>query len=573
MTDRKSGVLGELDPLIGLTISGRYRVHALIGQGGMGKVFRAQQIPLGRAVALKVLEAGRVDQEFQRRFFQEAAILARLQSPHTVTIYDYGREGDLFFIAMELVSGGSLDKVLLQQGALPVQRALSIAQQICRSLREAHGQGVIHRDLKPANVVITQDEDGNELVKVLDFGLAKRLNASIPEDTQNDTVPGSPKYMAPEVIRQQPIDGRTDIYSLGVMLYQMLVGKVPFDREAAMDILLAHLHEQPPPMRQMNPNLQISPKLEQVVMRCLTKTPDQRFANVRELLEVLHGLSLELGMRPSQSLRPPSDRPPSDRPPSERPPGGGVRPSGAQTKLRLSGTDLQPGAHSLRPKAVRPWPLIAAASVIGAGTVLFLVLRSVAHDSSAAPPSAPPAAPPAAPAQPAAPAPSAAAAPGAADPSGEADMVFTAKDIEDPAAPAVTLIVNSTPPGAKVFVVGKLLGTTPGRFQLHHSSAKPGGMLPVALRLEGYEPKIMRRVVDAKELTIDATLDPLPAAVPPPRARALQLPGDDVADPAEPAEEGAEGEVLDIKPSAPEPEEGAPEPEAPEEEPPAPPAE
>ncbi|MFI5309024.1 MAG: serine/threonine-protein kinase, partial [Polyangiales bacterium] len=283
----RSSTQPELDPLIGLTVSGRYRVHALIGQGGMGKVFRAQQIPLGRAVALKVLEAARVDQEFQRRFFQEAAILAKLQSRHTVTIFDYGRDGDLYFIAMELISGSSLDRVIASQGPLPWPRALSIAQQICRSLREAHAQGVIHRDLKPANVVITQTEDGDELAKVLDFGLAKRIDRVSTEDTQADTVPGSPKYMAPEVIRQQAVDGRADMYGLGVMLYQMLTGVVPFDRENPMDILIAHLHEQPRPPREVNPKVEIPGQLQQIVMRCLAKTPGERFADMATLLETL----------------------------------------------------------------------------------------------------------------------------------------------------------------------------------------------------------------------------------------------------------------------------------------------
>ena len=266
MADRPStSAMKELDPLIGTTVSGRYRVHTLIGQGGMGKVFQAQQIPLNRAVALKVLEANRVDAAFNRRFFQEAAILAKLKSRHTVTIYDYGRDGDLYFIAMELATGGTLGQLMAKEGPFAVSRALQIGQQICRSLREAHGQGVIHRDLKPGNVVVTQSEDGDEIVKVLDFGLAKRLErhslerASMEEareeDTENDTVPGSPKYMAPEVIRQQPIDGRCDIYGLGIMLYQMLTGVVPFDRDNPMDILVAHLHEPPKPLREVKPEL------------------------------------------------------------------------------------------------------------------------------------------------------------------------------------------------------------------------------------------------------------------------------------------------------------------------------
>ena len=288
----------ELDPLIGTTVSGRYRVHTLIGQGGMGKVFQAQQIPLNRAVALKVLEAGRVDAGFHRRFFQEAAILAKLKSRHTVTIYDYGRDGDLYFIAMELATGGTLGQLMAKEGPFTVPRALQIAQQICRSLREAHGQGVIHRDLKPGNVVITQSEDGEEIVKVLDFGLAKRLDRHSveelrDEDTDNDTVPGSPKYMAPEVIRQQAIDGRTDIYGLGVMLYQMLCGVVPFDRENPMDILVAHLHEAPKPLREVKPELKLPEAVEALVMRCIEKAPEARYPDVQTLLDALRTVSTE----------------------------------------------------------------------------------------------------------------------------------------------------------------------------------------------------------------------------------------------------------------------------------------
>ena len=178
------------DPLIGRTISGRYRVHSVLGQGGMGTVYQAQQIPLGRAIAVKVLSAGQVEPGFHKRFFQEAAILAKLKSPNTVTVFDYGRDEDIYFIAMELVSGQPLDRVLDDEGALAVPRALGIAQQVCRSLREAHAQGIVHRDLKPGNIVLTRGEDDEELVKVLDFGLAKRVNRA-SDDTQRDTVPAA----------------------------------------------------------------------------------------------------------------------------------------------------------------------------------------------------------------------------------------------------------------------------------------------------------------------------------------------------------------------------------------------
>src|SRR4051812_6195132 len=147
MTEGARHHQNETDPLIGRTISGRYRIHKLVGQGGMGKVFEAQQIPLGRSVAVKVLDARHLEREFQRRFLQEAAILARLKSRHTVTIYDYGRDGDQYFIAMEFVPGPSLDRLVATEGPLEVARAVTIAEHVCRSLREAHAQGIIHRDL------------------------------------------------------------------------------------------------------------------------------------------------------------------------------------------------------------------------------------------------------------------------------------------------------------------------------------------------------------------------------------------------------------------------------------------
>jgi eukaryotic-like serine/threonine-protein kinase len=502
----QSGALGEVDPLVGLTISGRYRVHTLIGQGGMGKVFRAQQIPLGRPVALKVLEAHRVDPDFQRRFFQEAAILARLQNPHTVTIYDYGRDNDIYFIAMEFVSGGALDKVLEAEGPLAASRVLSLAQQICRSLRDAHGQGVIHRDLKPANVVLAKGEDGEELIKVLDFGLAKRLNATIPEDTQRDVVPGSPKYMAPELIRQQPIDGRTDIYSLGVMMYQMLAGAVPFDHATAVDILYAHLHEAPEPLSQRNPNAQIPKELEQLVMRCLAKTPDQRPAGARELYEALHAIELALnGAQRGRRGTPPVD-----------PARSGMRPSAPS--LRLTTEDMSSAATPPPQPRSQRRVLVAAgvlAALIASGALLWQlgsepsraldppgasepepvladVTAQVATDVAAEQPESEP----------------------ATETAPSADMVFSAKELGAPAQRSVTLIVTSEPKGARVLVRGRELGLTPGRFELRGSAAQPGASVTVQFALDGYAMRSVQRTIDARELEISAVLDPSSAQAP-----------------------------------------------------------
>src|SRR5688572_10611153 len=222
------------DPLIGRTINERYRIVGTIARGGMGKVYRAEQQPLGRLVALKVLNpnyTGDNDPEFHKRFFLEASIASKLTHPNTVTIFDYGKTDDeVFYIAMELLEGRTLHRALREEGPFPPDRAMHIARQVCRSLREAHTLGVIHRDLKPANVYLVQHGDENDFVKVLDFGLVKNLDEKGEELTQTGLFMGSPKYMSPEQIRGERVDSRVDVYALGVMMYEMLTGKVPFDR-------------------------------------------------------------------------------------------------------------------------------------------------------------------------------------------------------------------------------------------------------------------------------------------------------------------------------------------------------
>jgi serine/threonine-protein kinase len=514
----------ELDPLIGLTISGRYRVHTLLGQGGMGKVFQAQQIPLGRSVALKVLEASRVDSEFHRRFFQEAAILAKLQSRHTVTIYDYGRDGDIYFIAMELVGGGSLDRVIAAEGPFPPRRALAIAMQIARSLREAHAQGVIHRDLKPANVVLTQAEDGEELAKVLDFGLAKRLDRDTDE-TQADTVPGSPKYMAPEVIRQLPIDGRTDMYALGIMLYQMLTGFVPFDRPAAMDILVAHLQEPPRPMREMNPKTSVPAALERVVMRCIEKTPDRRYADMQQLLDTLRSLAAELGMSQEASWAGASVRPDAG-------PSSGVRrpPETGAPAPRVAAQDLAgPVARRSRaPSAPRTAWVVLAGCAIAAALILGVALWRAGANAKTAAAALPAPQPTPAPVAP------------APQPTAEAtgpDMVISAE--EAARSGSVHVDVTSDPPGAAVFIRGKHMGVTPASFEWNDPRVKPGAPLVLVLKHEGYANQILRRPIEGASMTLSATLvpvEPAPGAARP-AAAPQQAPSADEEPPAdEPAD-------------------------------------
>jgi serine/threonine-protein kinase len=278
--------------LIGRVVNDRFKIAALIARGGMGKVYRAEQAPLGRLCALKILNpnyAGDSDPEFHRRFFLEASIASKLTHPNTVTIFDYGRtDDDIYYMAMEYLEGVTLHKALRQSGPFSEERASHVARQICRALREAHSFSVIHRDLKPANIFLTEHGDEKDFVKVLDFGLVKAIGENKGEDlTQTGLFMGSPKYMAPEQIRGDRVDARTDIYALGVIMYEMLTGKVPFDRPNSVNILMAHVNEEVPPMRVMLPTIQISLSLEETVLRCMSKDPDQRFSSMDEVLAAL----------------------------------------------------------------------------------------------------------------------------------------------------------------------------------------------------------------------------------------------------------------------------------------------
>jgi eukaryotic-like serine/threonine-protein kinase len=295
MTDGSAAIskgAGVPDPLIGRVINDRFRITALIARGGMGKVYRAEQAPLGRACALKVLNpnyAGDQDPEFHKRFFLEASIASKLTHPNTVTIFDYGRtEDDVYYMAMEYLLGHTLHRAIREAGHFPEERAAHIARQICRALREAHSLGVIHRDLKPANIFLVEHGDETDFVKILDFGLVKNVSETKTEDlTQTGLFMGSPKYMAPEQIRGDRVDARTDIYALGIILYEMVTGKVPFDRPNSVNILMAHVNEEAPPLRQMNPNTQASPAFEEIIARCMAKDVSQRFGSMDEVLAAL----------------------------------------------------------------------------------------------------------------------------------------------------------------------------------------------------------------------------------------------------------------------------------------------
>ncbi len=288
--------------LVGKVVGGKYRVEAILGRGGMGTIYVAEQQPLGRRVALKVLHPalgdGEADPEFQKRFLLEAATLSQLAHPNIVVVHDYGNLDDAdgsCFMVMELLDGRTINQVLNEQGPFDPARALRITREIARALRAAHDLGVIHRDLKPANVMLCPSPEG-ESVKVLDFGLVKLLRDDSEELTAEGRFLGSPRYMSPEQIQRLPMDGRSDLYSLGVILYRMLTGEVPFVGDHAVQTLMGHLQKPVPPMA--SHGAQVPAAIDHLVMTLLEKEPQDRYADATALIRAIDAIWPDLSSEP-----------------------------------------------------------------------------------------------------------------------------------------------------------------------------------------------------------------------------------------------------------------------------------
>jgi serine/threonine protein kinase len=275
---------------VGATLSERFTLDKELGQGGMGTVYRATHTLMDKPVALKILRSElATDAEAVARFHREARSASRLDHDHCIRVTDFGQSDDgLLFLVMELLDGVSLSHVT-RRGPVPAARAAAIGVAIAEALAHAHEQGIVHRDLKPDNVFLARRQKGREIVKVLDFGLAKLASDSAlgPSITRDGTVFGTPEYMAPEQAEGEKLDGRTDVYALGVIVYQLLTGEVPFKSSNFVALLTKQVSEPPMPPREKRPDLDIPPGLELVVLHCLEKQRENRYSTAAEIADAL----------------------------------------------------------------------------------------------------------------------------------------------------------------------------------------------------------------------------------------------------------------------------------------------
>ena len=278
------------DPMLGTVIEGRFTMLQEIGAGGMGKVYRARQLSVGRDVAVKVLHPRLVsDSRAAKRFLKEARIVSSLRHPNTVTVFDFGETaGGALFMAMELLHGRPLSKAA-EAGQMTIERVAHILGQVCDSLSEAHGLGLVHRDLKPENIFILEGEGHRDTVKVLDFGIARLSNGEGTKITSAGGIVGTPTYMSPEQIQGKPVDRRSDIYSLGVVMYELLAGAPPFVAKTVPALYLQHVMDVPARLETKNPN--VPRAAADLVAAMLAKDCDDRPQTTGEIRTALSALA------------------------------------------------------------------------------------------------------------------------------------------------------------------------------------------------------------------------------------------------------------------------------------------
>ena len=363
------------DAYIGKDIAGQFKIVQRIGSGGMGSVYKAEQPEMNRFVAIKILHPRYLSRpDLVSRFRREARAMSHLSHPNTARVFLYGQldDGACYFV-MEYLEGRNIAQLVRAEGPMDPMRAIHVMQQVCGALEEAHKQGIIHRDLKPENIFLTSQGGIIDYPKVLDFGLAKVTEREMRPGslilTQEGMVFGTPEFMSPEQARGEKLDGRSDIYSLGVIMYEMLTGKLPFDAKQPMDYINLHMNAQPISLAQRVPGRSFPAGLEDVLMRCLAKRPEDRFQTASQFGEALKAVAsgTPLPKGPSsgsyQNVQP---YPAQSQPPSQPP--QGYAQQGQQSRSRA------PSPPPQVPTSPMPWVVLGAGVLLALGGAVALAI-------------------------------------------------------------------------------------------------------------------------------------------------------------------------------------------------------
>jgi len=492
--------------LVGQILADRYRVVRLIGEGGMGQVYEAQHVNINKRFALKLLRPEIVSNaEAVARFRQEAWASSSIGHENIIEIEDFATlPSGAVYLAMEFLDGKALSERMREEPALSFGESLDVMLQVSSGLAAAHDKGIVHRDMKPENIFLGQ-KYGRPLVKILDFGIAKVSGAEGNRSlTRTGTIFGTPHYMSPEQALGKTLDHRADIYSVGVIMYELFTGKVPFEAESFMGILTKHITTQPMPPRQAAPERDIAPAVEAIILRALAKEPDERYQTMAELGGELAAIAGELAPevlqpRPSSQALAQIARAPSTAMPARTPTPMPRPPSGAQP--------LPVDAAPAKKRSAAPYIALACVLVAGAaGAVVFATrtpAATVTPPTTVAQPQPQPVAPTPPPAQ------------------------------AEPTPPAMEeVIVDSVPPGAKIYVDDAPVADTPEAIKVESGKTKE-----VVLKKDGF--------VDGH-----ATLDPQ-------KTHKLLVRLERVKKPAV-AQKGSKPTKLPAPPPAPEPPQKAP---------------